>query len=171
MTTAAGTLEVFIAHFKRAIRQEMDAMRERKGTFEIFLTNGERMESGETPGGGQYIYRLTSNDEKLVAGIECTLRTMKGEYLVRVERCDDLMITLSSSRAVETGTGEASLVIYPWFLYEKLLTVLGEIDSRFPVDRALTLFGKVPAVFKRVELLRAHSVLNESQHAAVQLCA
>jgi hypothetical protein len=172
MTPAAGILEVFISHFKRAIRQEMDAMRERKGTFEIFLTNGERMESSETPGGDQYIYRLSSNDEKLVAGIECTLRTMKGEYLVRVERCDDLMITVYSGRAVEIGTGEASLVIYPWFLYEKLLTVLGEIDSRrFPVDRALTLFGKLPAVFRRVELLCAHSVLNESQRAAVQLCS
>src|SRR5215468_8899477 len=149
MTAAAGILEVFISHFKRAIRQEMDAMRERKGTFEIFLTNGERMESSETPGGGQYIYRLSSNDEKLVAGIECTLRTMKGEYLVRVERCDDLMITLSAGRAVETVTGEASLVIYPAFLYERLLTVLGEIFSRrLPVERALRLFGKLPAVFK-----------------------
>src|SRR5262249_40858169 len=172
MSTSAGILEVFISHFKRAIRQEMDAMRERKGTFEIFLTNGERMESSETSGGGQYTYRLSSNDEKLVAGIECTLRTMKGEYLVRVERCDDRMITLSSGRPIETGSGEASLVIYPWFLYENLLTVLLEIDpSRFSIDRALTLFGKVPAVFKRVELLRAHSVLNESQRAAVQLCS
>ena len=70
MTPAAGILESFISHFKRAIRQEMDALRERKGTFEIFLTNGERMESGETAGGGQYIYKLSSNDEKLVAGIE-----------------------------------------------------------------------------------------------------
>ena len=103
------------------------------------------MESSKTPGGGQYIYRLSANDEKLVAGIECTLRTMKGEYLVRVERCDDLMITLSSGRAVETGTGEASLVVYPWFLYEKLLTVLDQIDSRrFPVDRALSLFVNFP---------------------------
>src|SRR5215471_20194546 len=98
MTPAAEILEVFISHFKRAIRQEMDAMRERKGSFEIFLTNGERMESNETPGGGQYIYRLSSHDEKLVAGIECTLRTMKGEYLVRVERCDDRTIALSCSR-------------------------------------------------------------------------
>src|SRR5262245_36181825 len=102
MKAVAETLEVFISHFKRAIRQEMDAMRERKGTFEIFLTNGERMESSETTGGGQYIYRLSSNDDKLVAGIECTLRTMKGEYLVRVDRCDDLMVTLFSGRAVET---------------------------------------------------------------------
>src|SRR5689334_11377836 len=143
MTPAAGILDVFISHFKRAIHQEMDAMRERKGTFEIFLTSGERMDSRETAGGGgRYIYKLSSDHEKLVAGIECTLRTMKGEYLVRVERCEDLTVTLSSDRAVETGTGEASLVIYPWFLYEKLLTVLGEIDPhRFPVDRALALFG------------------------------
>jgi hypothetical protein len=172
MTPAAEIFDVFISHFKRAIRQEMDAMRERKGTFEIFLTSGERLESGETTGGGQYIYKLSSNDEKLVAGIECTLRTMKGEYLVRVERCEALTVTLSSGRAIETGAGEASLVIYPWFLYEKLLTVLGEMDPRrFPVGRALTLFGRVPAVFKRVELLRAHSTLNPSQRAAVQLCS
>src|SRR5262249_24881199 len=106
MTPPAGIPEVFNSHFKPAIRQEMDAMRERKGSFEIFLTNGEQIESG------QYTYKLSSNDEKLIAGIECTLRTMKAEYLARVERCDDRTISLSSARAVEIGTGEASLVIY-----------------------------------------------------------
>ena len=39
------------------VRQEMDAMRERKGTFEVLLTNGERMESSESQGGGHEYHR------------------------------------------------------------------------------------------------------------------
>lgn len=147
-------------------------MRARKGSFEVFLTSGEQIESNETGTGGHYRYKIATSNEKLIAGIECTLRTMKGEHLVRIERCEDLAVTLSSGRALELGSGEASLLIYPWFLYEKLLTVFSELDpARFAVDRAMTLFGKSPAVFKPVDLLCDHAILNDSQREAVKLCS
>jgi len=168
----AEVLASFVSHFSRAIRQEMDCMRERMGSFQIGLTAGERSEPDETQDGARYTYRIASNDEKLVAGAECTLRTEKSECLVRIERLEGGSVTLSCSRHVELGTGEAALVIYPWFLYEKLLQVLGDIGrGGFFVERALTLFGKSKAASRRRDLLRPHGGLNASQLAAVQLCS
>ena len=86
-------LSSFVSHFTRAIRQEMDSMRERRGSFEIALTDGERNEFDEVQGGERYTYRIASSGEKLVAGVECTLRTQKAEYLVRVERFEGPVVT------------------------------------------------------------------------------
>ena len=147
-------------------------MRERRGSFEIALAGGERNESDEVQGGGNVTYRVLSADEKLVAGVECTLRTLEAEYLVRVERFEGASVVLWCDRRIELGSGEASLVIYPWFLYEKLLKVLGEINlNRFSVERAMALFGKLRPTSQRRELLREHAALNASQRAAVQLCS
>jgi len=170
--TLAELLATFVSHFKRAIRQEMDVMRERKGSFDIALAGGVVGESGEAEGGVHYTYSVLAPDEKLVAGIECTLRTRAAEYLVRVERVDGSDVTVSSERPVDVGDGQGVLVIYPWFLYEKLLTVLDEINPReFAVERAMALFGKRPATSARRELVRPHDALNTSQLAAVQLCS
>jgi hypothetical protein len=81
-------------------------------------------------------------------------------------------VTLSSERLVDVGDGQGVLIIYPWFLYEKLLTVLDRINPHeFAVDRAMALFGKREAKVVRHHLVRAHDALNTSQLAAVQLCA
>ena len=139
-------------------------MRQRKGSFEIPLAGGERDET--------YTYRVMSSDEKLVAGLECTLLTLTGEYLVRVERFEGDSVVLSSERVIEIGDGLGTLVIYPWFLYERLLRVLNELKpGQFAVERALTLFGKLKATSLHRELLRKHEALNASQRAAVQLCS
>ena len=172
MPTLTELLATFVSHFKRAIRQEMDAMRARKGSFDIALTAGVVGESAETDGGARYTYSVVTPNEKLVAGIDCTLRTFAAEYLVRVERVDGADVTVSSERPVEVGDGQGVLVIYPWFLYEKLLTVLDEISPHlFAVERAMVLFGKRDATSARRELVRAHNALNTSQRAAVQLCS
>jgi hypothetical protein len=60
----AELLATFVSHFKRAIRQEMDAMRERKGSFEIALAGGVIGESGEAEGGAHYIYSVLAPNEK-----------------------------------------------------------------------------------------------------------
>src|SRR4051812_15506134 len=99
--TLAESLATFVAHFKRAIRQEMDAMRERKGSFDIAIAGGVVGESAEAEGGARYTYSVLEPNEKLVAGIECTLRTRAGEYLVRVERVDGVDVTVSSERPID----------------------------------------------------------------------
>lgn len=141
-----GLLSSFVSHFTRAIRQEMEAMRSRRGSFEVALTDGQRTVLDEPEGGAVYTFRALSPDEKLVAGLECTLRTVDAEHLVRVDRIDGSDVTLRSERPVTLEDGHAVLVIYPWFLYERLLKVLEEIDPhRFAVERAMTLFGKLDA--------------------------
>lgn len=172
MPNNADALSEFIAHFRRAISEEMDAMRERMGSFEVSLIEGQEIETKEGKDGFQYTYRISSADEKLVQGMECSLRTPGGdEYLVRVERLDGPTITISSGRDLNVGSGDATLVIYPWFLYEKLRAVIGEINGEhFCVERALTLFGKLRPASEYRKPLREHSALNESQRAAVQLC-
>src|SRR4051812_14458657 len=120
----ARLLASFITHFKRAIQMEMDAMRERRGSFEIAITDGVRDDIEGSQNGVRATYRVVTPDEKLVAGMECTLRTSAAEWLVAVERVDGADITLSSDRPIDNGDGHGVLVIYPWFLYEKLLAVL-----------------------------------------------
>jgi hypothetical protein len=171
-TSLPGLLSSFVSHFRRAIQQEMEAMRERRGSFEVVLTDGQRAVLDEPASGVVYTFRALSLDEKLVAGLECTLRTSGSEELVRIDRIDGSEVTLWSERPVVLTDGHAVLVIYPWFLYDKLLKVLEEIDPhRFAVERAMTLFGKLDATFEPSELIKEHVSLNASQRAAVQLCS
>src|SRR5207302_10994510 len=98
------------------------------GCFEIGLTDGERNGSDEAQGGGQYTYRVMSADDKLVASVECTLRTLDAEYLVRVERFEGSSVILRCERRIELSNGQASLIIYPWFLDDNLTKVLDAIS-------------------------------------------
>lgn len=146
-------------------------MRERRGSFEVVLTDGQHNALDERDG-ASYTFKALPLDEKLVAGLECTLRTSDAEHLVRIDRIDGVEVTIWSERSLALRDGRAVLVIYPWFLYERLLKALEEIDPQhFAVDRAMTLFGKLNATFEPRGLARAHASLNASQRAAVQLCS
>jgi len=124
-------------------------MRERRGSFEVVLTDGRRNVLDEPEAGASYTFRALSLDDKLVAGLECTLRASAAERLVRIDRIDGAEVTLWSEHSIALEDGHAVLVIYPWFLYEKLLKVLEEIDLHcFAVERAMTLFGKLDATFE-----------------------
>jgi hypothetical protein len=65
-TLLPSLLSSFVSHFTRAIRQEMEAMRERRGSFEVVLTDGERNVLDTPEGGASYTFRALSLDEKLV---------------------------------------------------------------------------------------------------------
>src|SRR3954465_14469140 len=111
-TLPPGLLSRFVSYFSRAIRQEMEAMRERRGSFEVVLTDGQRNVLDEPEGGASYTFRALSLDEKLVAGLECTLRASDAEHLVRIDRIDGAAVTLGSERAIALEDGHAVLVIY-----------------------------------------------------------
>ena len=171
-TRLSDLLSSFVGHFTRAIRLEMEAMRERRGSFEVGLTDGQRIVLDEPESGASYTFRALSVDEKLVAGLECTLRASDAEHLVRIDRIDGTEVTVWSERPIALSGGYGVLVIYPWFLYERLVKVLEGIDPhRFAVERAMTLFGKLDATFAPRALIRTHASLNASQRAAVQLCS
>jgi len=166
------TLLNFVNHFKRAIGLEMDAMRERRGSFEVRLIEGKKDAVEDDREGERYTYSMVAVEDKLVAGMECTLRISAREYLIRIESIDGLILTLWSEREVDLEGGQGTLVIYPWFLYEKLINVLDELgEENYSAERALALFGKVrPKIYQR-SLVRDHPGLNASQLAAVQLCS
>jgi hypothetical protein len=162
----AVLLARFVSAFRRGIDREVAAMRTSSETFELALARGEEL------GGPRYGFELPEASDKLVAGGECTLRTARGELRVTVERCEDLRLTVSSEQPIDLTAQPITLIVAPWFLYERLLGALGELDvERHAVALALTLFGKAPHRRVASALRCDHAALNPSQRAAVQLCS
>lgn len=162
----------FVAAFERGVRVEMTALRARLGTFEVTVTGGRALTEDSTDKRFRYSFELAAPNEKLGSGVECTLRVDPGEWLVTIEDVDDARVTLATSRPVEPEQRAGVLVIYPWFLYERLLTALADLsapDAR--IERALALFGKGEVQRADTRLARDHSALDASQRAAVQLCS
>jgi hypothetical protein len=156
----------FVSAFQRGIEREVAAMRTSASAFEITLTRGEAL------GSLRYGFELPEANEQLAAGGEYTLRTQRGEPRVTLERCEDLRITVTSDQPIDLAALPITLVVAPWFLYERLLQALGELEvERHAVARALTLFGKRPHRRVASALRCDHDALNPSQRAAVQLCS
>lgn len=150
-------------------------MRERMGPYEIPVSEGEPLDA---PQGGErvaYSFRLHQTSDKLVQGGECNLLTDHSDDLVTVVSIDGDRIVLTSGQPLDLPDGRATLVIYPWFLYERLqeaLRGLGENDG-FHTDTALSLFGKTPARHLQIRDAATDHVadsLNPSQRQAVALC-
>jgi len=167
----------FTNAFSKAIRLEMEEMRRTLGPFEVPVTGGSPLEDGRPgsrDGGPRRLgFRAFEANEKLSAGIECTLRYEGGEAPVTVADLSGLDIVLEAPRDMPLPSGAATLVIYPWFLYERLIGALDDLadnPSRYP-ESALSVFGKRRAVTRSdAELLRPHDGLNASQIHAVRLC-
>jgi hypothetical protein len=156
----AELLARFVSAFKRGIDGELAAMRESAEAFEIPLVRGEDI------GTLRYTFELSTTN-KLVPGTVCSLKTGRGDQRVTIERVDDDHITIAATQWIDT-TEACALVVAPWFLYDRLLQALDEIDAP---ALALTLFGKHAPSREVTVLERDHAELNASQRAAVQLCA
>ncbi|HEX7843105.1 MAG TPA: AAA domain-containing protein [Kofleriaceae bacterium] len=162
----AELLGKFVSAFKRGIEREVAAMRTSSETFELALGGGEEL------GSLRYAFELPEANDKLVAGSECSLRTPRGERRVTIERCDDLRLTVTSDQPIDLDARPITLVVAPWFLYERLVQALDELDvDRHAVSLALALFGKRPPHRVATRLRCDHGALNASQRAAVQLCS
>jgi superfamily I DNA and/or RNA helicase len=92
--------------------------------------------------------------------------------LVTLTDLDRDQITLRCERAISLDYPDYTLIIYPWFLYEKLeLALEALLDSdEFYVANALMLFGQSQPQRQSGPLLAEHSELNATQRQAVQLC-
>lgn len=156
----AELLARFVSAFRRGIEGELAAMHASAKAFEIPLTRGEDL------GTLRYSFELAA-PERIVPGTVCSLHSARGDQRVTVERIDDQRITLVAVQPIDTSA-ECALVVAPWFLYDRLLQALAEIEA---APLALTLFGKQPHARTTTALVRDHAALNASQRAAVQLCA
>lgn len=166
-------LAQFISTFQQAIRVEMDAMRQQMGPFEVPLANGQLAEGSSNADKTLCQFQVLQPNDKLVLQAECTLTYEGGQRLVTITAIEKNLITLQASHPVPLQAAPYALIIYPWFLYERLidvLTNLPETEQRY-LKNALMLFGKVKPEIASQPLQLTHHALNASQQAAVQLCS
>jgi hypothetical protein len=139
-------LQRFIDSFCRAITGEMGFMRERMGPYELSATDGEALEG--VPGDDRVVYRfrLHQSSDKLVQGGECNLVTDRSDVRVTVVSMDGDRIVLTTDRPLDLPDGRATLVIYPWLLYERLLEALRGLveDDGFHTDTACHCSATLP---------------------------
>lgn len=169
----SALLERFIRTFQKAISAEMEAMRQQLGPFEVPLGEGRALDKEEGEQGRLYTFKVLQANDKLVLQAECTLRYEGGELLVTVIDLNQAQITLRSDRPIGLNTGDYTLIIYPWFLYERLQAALAALlvtPEAFYCDNALTLFGQGQPRRQPQPLLAGHPGLNTSQLRAVQCC-
>ncbi len=154
-------LSKFVAAFKRGIEGEIKAVQHASTTSEVALANGEDL------GALRYAFEVTS--DKLTPGTACTLRAAHSEQRVTIEKIAGPRITIVASQPLDLAV-PATLMLAPWFLYERMLQALDGLGDDHAVTNALALFGKHPPRFAATELRADHSALDPSQRAAVQLC-
>ena len=172
-------LDRFISSFTRAVAGEMEALRRRMGPYEIPLADGERLDDGDDAG-ARLRFRVLQPDDKIVQGGECSLVTEAGDHLVTVASIDGDRITLTCEHAIDLDGGRVLLVIYPWFLYERLQAALRELRDReeaYHTDTALALFSRdaprrlaAPGADAGTPASAPPGRLNDSQRRAVDLC-
>ncbi len=162
----------FVKSFQKAVRAEMAAMREQSGPFEVEVSAPGEVEA---PADNRYqFYEVTAetSSDKLVLNGECTLVYDGGETLVTITAIDRDRLTLKCEVELPAKSASWTLVIYPWFLYERLLLTLESLPASpaFHATSALTLFGKLPPVLHKTSDEVMAPELNASQRRAVQLC-
>jgi AAA domain len=158
----ADLLARFVSAFKRGIEGELAAMHDAAQAFEISLARGEDL------GTLRYSFEVTSGD-RLAPGTVCSLKTPRGDQRVTIERVGLERVTLVATQPLDLEAS-CALLVAPWFLYDRLLQALAEIDEP-SAQLAMKLFGKHPPARTASTLARDHVALNTSQRAAVQLCA
>ncbi|MCP4640291.1 MAG: AAA family ATPase [bacterium] len=167
-------LKRFIESFHKGIAAEMDAMRQRLGPFEAPVRNGRAagMDRSEGHESTLYDFDLAAPNDKLLPGIECTLAFQGGEYLVSVVSVDRTGVRIACPHTIPLGDRSYTLVIYPWFLYERLRRALESLLERdvTTLANAFAVFGKAAARIAATGLVVPHAELNDSQRRAVQLC-
>jgi hypothetical protein len=159
----------FIRTFEKAIRTEMEALQAAHGSFEIPLASPQPEPAPENAEEIRYRFTCAATNDTLVAGAECTLAYEGGEALVTLVAVADAAVTVRCGRELPLGSATYTLVVYPWFLYQRLIQMLKSMpaDASFNVDAALRAFGKRPVTVREEPLLLAHEELNPSQRRAV----
>ncbi len=167
-------LQRFITSFTRAIAGEMEAMRDQFGPYEVPLGSGRPAgrDDGQAEPGWLFDFPLRGAAERLAVGLECALRTDRTEIMVTLTRLAPDGLQLRTAQPIDPVSPDLVLVLYPWFLYERLLACLEELPDTaglFP-DSSLRLFGHGPVHDDRQPLQLDHEGLNPSQLRAVTVC-
>lgn len=164
-------LQSFIDSFVAGLSAEMFAMQKKLGPYELALSGMRELENLEE----FRLYGFTAKQpsDKLVAQLECTLRADTAELPVRIASISEEELVLRSEGEIPANASNYSLIVYPWFLYERLKLALLSIlqsDTFFP-ESGLRLFGKLPPLKLDWggELPDGTNRLNEAQSRALEL--
>ncbi len=183
-------LERFVKSFNKAINAEMQAMRQRMGPFEVPLNNprllidhastfhktaSSKEAVSEAVTDKIYQFDISQPNDKLMLQAECTLVYPDTEILTTITGIEKDYLTLKCRDHIPLDAIAYRLVIYPWFLYEKLQLALKALQGTahtapFYIANAFMLFGKGGVRQDQRTLLNSHAALNPSQNQAVQLC-
>ena len=167
-----GLRQRFLSTFQKALALESDAVRQRFGPAEVPLTTlTELVPGGE---GRVWVYRadLSARADKLIPDMECRLRLETAELPVTLLTVDATVVTFQSQVALPPARADLRLVVYPWFLYQRLGEALAalagvEVDS---LRRAFMAFGCLPPEYHVQRLALRHDGLNRSQGMALGNC-
>ena len=137
------------------------------------MTNGRALDNGPNQADHSYTFEVTQPNDKLVLQAECSLAFDGDEVLVTITGLEQNEVTVTCRRAVPLNRAGYTLVIYPWFLYERLIAALELLpeDEGYAVHNALMAFGKLPPRRMPKPLRLEHAELNASQRRAIQLCS
>ncbi len=122
--------------------------------------SSSRSLAARTSGALRYAFELPEAPEQLAPGAECSLRTAGGAQRVMrvtrvtIERCEELRVTLAAEQPIDLAAAPHTLVVAPWFLYERLLQALDALS----VERH--------AVLARADPVRQASAPPEPDRAA-----
>lgn len=159
----------FIASFQKAIGLEMAALKEKRGTYEVVLQAGKEVSDSLDGRGNCFQFNTLGTHDNLTENVECQLICSQESYIVTITATESQSVTLQCDRRVNLAFKDYRLVIYPWFIYERLLTSLENLNSpRFNPALALTVFGKFPAYGDSSTTGCQVSSLNDSQLRAVE---
>ncbi len=165
-------LSLFLKAFTKAITEEMEAMRRDLGAHEIPL--GIPQASPPSYENNCIQFTRPRDADKLYIGMECSLRCDQREVRIEIATLDDNALVVQSDIPIDSDCTQYALIVYPWFLYERLISrinAIGTSDSFYP-ESALRLFAKIPPNLTSDQPAKLeHADLNESQFRAVNLCS
>jgi hypothetical protein len=162
----------FLATFQKALSLESEAVRERFGPAEVPVTALTELVSGGA--GHAWVYRadLSARTEKLLPDLECRLRLGSAELPVTLLTVAAAAVTFQSHTPLPPARPDPRLVVYPWFLYERLGQALAALEKVEPssLRRAFMAFGCLPPEYHVQRLILRHDGLNRSQGMALGNC-
>lgn len=169
----SGLRRRFLASFRTALRLECQAVRQRYGPAEVpVVALTELVPGGQ---GREWVYRadLAARTDQLLPDMECRLRAAgTAEVTVTLLTVDGLAVSFRCATALEAAAADVRLIVYPWFLYERLqeaLDALAAVDAA-SLRPAFTAFGCCAPELRVQRLVLRHDGLNRSQGIALGNC-
>lgn len=162
----------FVASFQKALVIESEAVRQRFGPAEIPVAALLELVTGDA--GRAWVYRaeLSARADQLIPDMECRLRLGTAEVPVTLLTIDASTVTFQSRTPLPPPSADLRLVVYPWFLYERLGQALQALED-VPIPslrRAFMAFGCLPPERRVQRLALRHDSLNRGQGMALGNC-